>query len=47
MMSGCASKGFVGQQTAPVQARVGELESRASEHSERIDAVDSRAKQED
>ena len=44
-LSGCASKGYVNRQIAPVQARVAELESTTEEHSERIDAVDNRAQQ--
>ena len=44
-LSGCATRGYVDQQIAPVQARVAELESTTEEHSERIDAVDNRAQQ--
>ena len=44
-LSGCATKGFVEEQLAPVEARVAELESTTEEHAERIDAVDQRAQQ--
>jgi OOP family OmpA-OmpF porin len=44
-LSGCATRGYVDQQIAPVQARVAELESTTEEHAERIDAVDNRAQQ--
>lgn len=44
-LSGCASRGFVRREVAPVSDRVGTLESTAEEHSERIDAVDNRAQQ--
>ncbi len=42
-LSGCATKNFVLEELAPVQARVAELESTTEEHAERIDAVDGRA----
>ncbi len=44
-LSGCATKGFVEEQIAPIEARVSELESTTEEHAERIDAVDQRAQQ--
>jgi OOP family OmpA-OmpF porin len=44
-LSGCASRGYVRGQVAPVADRVASLESTAEEHSERIDAVDNRAQQ--
>ena len=44
-LSGCATKGFVQQELAPIEARVSELESTSEEHAERIDAVDSRAQE--
>ena len=44
-LSGCATRGYVDQQIAPVQSRVAELESTTEEHAERIDAVDNRAQQ--
>ena len=44
-LSGCATRGYVDQQIAPVEARVDELESTTDEHAERIDAVDNRAQQ--
>ena len=44
-LSGCASRGYVDQAIAPVEARVAELESTTEEHAERIDAVDNRAQQ--
>ena len=44
-LSGCATKGFVEEQIAPLESRVSELESTTEEHSERIDAVDQRAQQ--
>jgi outer membrane protein OmpA-like peptidoglycan-associated protein len=42
-LSGCATKSFVLEEIAPVEARVAELESTTEEHAERIDAVDRRA----
>ena len=42
-LSGCATKNFVLEEIAPVEARVAELESTTEEHAERIDAVDRRA----
>jgi outer membrane protein OmpA-like peptidoglycan-associated protein len=44
-LSGCATKSFVEEQIAPIEARVSELESTTDEHAERIDAVDQRAQQ--
>jgi OOP family OmpA-OmpF porin len=44
-LSGCATRGFVQQELAPIEARVSELESTSEEHAERIDAVDSRAQE--
>ena len=44
-LSGCATKGFVEEQIAPLESRVSELESTTEEHAERIDAVDQRAQQ--
>ena len=42
-LSGCATKSFVLEEIAPIEARVAELESTDTEHAERIDAVDQRA----
>jgi len=42
-LSGCATKNFVLEEIAPIEARVAELESTTEEHAERIDAVDRRA----
>ncbi len=44
-LSGCASRGYVRDQIAPVEGRVTELESTTEEQAERIDAVDNRAQQ--
>lgn len=44
-LTGCATKSFVLEEIAPLQARVSELESTDSEHAERIDAVDRRAQE--
>ena len=44
-LSGCATRGYVDRQIAPVEARVAELESTTEENAERIDAVDNRAQQ--
>ena len=44
-LSGCATKNFVLEEIAPVEARVAELESTDTEHAERIDAVDQRAQE--
>jgi len=44
-LSGCATKGFVRDQVAPIDTRVGSLESATEENAERIDAVDQRAQE--
>ena len=44
-LSGCATKNFVLEEIAPIEARVAELESTDTEHAERIDAVDQRAQE--
>jgi outer membrane protein OmpA-like peptidoglycan-associated protein len=44
-LSGCATKNFVLEEIAPIEARVSELESTDTEHAERIDAVDQRAQE--
>lgn len=43
--SGCASKGYVRDTVAPIETRVGQLESTTDELGEQIDAVDQRAQQ--
>jgi OmpA-OmpF porin, OOP family len=43
--SGCASKGYVRDTVAPIETRVGQLESTTDELGEQIDAVDQRSQQ--
>lgn len=45
VVSGCASKKYVRTQTEAVDAKVGQVETQVRENSEKIDAVDTRARQ--